>query len=275
MNKKKYQEFNKRYDKFKNNNLPTPFWDKERQTLEFVHYDSNLDYWNNILKSNNESFDRKQKINNNLIDALEDIAGAGFYYPYTCGYFEWARATDENDKPKLKIGHTHSHSFEKVVRDLYDFPESFKISKEEEEFYSKQELKYLRRVQKYLLFIGLKDIESYKHSVKRYRSKKQKKYGNAVIHYYKDSVIKDFLSAKRNFIVIVTDHIEIYKEYEEYPNHDKRELVVDKDDNFRLFIEYTHQEIKKFKAIKNIYKNKELKDNDKVVVQYFKILERF
>ena len=41
---------------------------------------------------------------------------------------------------------------------MYDYPETFNISTEEEEFYSKQELKYLRRVQKYLLFIGLKDL---------------------------------------------------------------------------------------------------------------------
>ena len=29
-------DFNSRYDKFKENNLPTPFWDEERQTLEYV-----------------------------------------------------------------------------------------------------------------------------------------------------------------------------------------------------------------------------------------------
>lgn len=38
MKKRKYNEFMKRYDKFKNNNLPTPFWYNERKTLEYVKY---------------------------------------------------------------------------------------------------------------------------------------------------------------------------------------------------------------------------------------------
>ena len=33
-----YKEFIKRYDQFKKNNLPTPFWDEERQTLEYVYF---------------------------------------------------------------------------------------------------------------------------------------------------------------------------------------------------------------------------------------------
>lgn len=33
-----YEEFNKRYDKFNKNNLLTPFWDEERQTLEYVYF---------------------------------------------------------------------------------------------------------------------------------------------------------------------------------------------------------------------------------------------
>ena len=153
MNKKKAKEFVKRYDKFKRNNLPTPFWDEERQTLEYVSYDSELDYWNNLFKTEDEDFDRKLNVNYSIVEALEDIAFTGFYYPYTCGYFSLAKVTDEDHNLKIKKGHTHSHSFEQVVKSLYDFPESFSISKDEEQFYSKQQLKYLRRVQKYLLFI--------------------------------------------------------------------------------------------------------------------------
>ena len=29
---------NNYYSRFKKNNLPTPFWDDERQTLEYVHF---------------------------------------------------------------------------------------------------------------------------------------------------------------------------------------------------------------------------------------------
>ena len=50
MNKKQIKEFLKRYDKFKKNNLPTPFWDDERQIFEYVSFDSELDYFNNKIK---------------------------------------------------------------------------------------------------------------------------------------------------------------------------------------------------------------------------------
>lgn len=275
MNKKKYKEFVKKYDKFKKNNLPTRFWDDERQTLEYVHYDAELNYWHNVFKSDDEDWDRKLNVNTNLVTALESIAFTGFYYSYSCGYFTLAKETDKDHSLKLKYGHTHSHYFENVVQDLYNFPESFNISKDEEQFFSKQQLKYLRRVQKYLLFIGLKDINTNKPSINRYRNAKQKKYGVAYIHSYPDKIIKEFLSGKRNFKVIIPNDIGIYENYREYPNHDKKELVVDKEDNFKMFIEYTHQEIKMYKDIKKVYKNKKLKNNDKVVVEYFKILEIF
>ncbi len=275
MNKEKQKEFLKRYDKFKKNNLPTPFWDEERQTLEYVSYDNELDYWNNIFKSEDEDYDRRLNIYPNLIEALEDLANTGFYYSYTSGYFTFAKKEDTDHHLKIKRGHTHSHTFESVVQSLYEFPESFHISKEEEQFYSKQQLEYLRRVQKYLLFLGIKDLTTDKPSVQRYRNQRQKKYGSAYIHTYQEKTIKDFISGKRNFIVLVPSSLAPYQEYEEYPNHDKKELVVDTHDNFRMFIEYTHREIKKYKEIKKIYKNENLKDEDKVLVEYFKILEIF
>ena len=43
MKKHEFIEFEKRYEKFQKNNLPTPFFDDERQTFE---YDSISTYWN-------------------------------------------------------------------------------------------------------------------------------------------------------------------------------------------------------------------------------------
>lgn len=275
MNKKQTKEFFKRYDKFKKNNLPTPFWDDERQTFEYVSFDSKLDYFNNIIKKENEDFDRKLNVERNIVEALGDIADINFYYSYTCGYFTEEKIDEDNYNLKLVKGHTHSHYFEDVVKDLYNFPESFNISKDEEKYYSEQQLKYLRRIQKYLIFIGLKDIDSIKPSIKRYRNEKQKKYGSAYIREYKDKTINDILLGKIYFFVIIPDNINIYEEYEEFSNHDKKELIVDKDDNFKLFIEHTCREIKSYKEIKNNYSNKKLKDSDKVVVEYFKVLEVF
>lgn len=275
MNKKQIKEFLKRYDKFKKNNLPTPFWDDERQIFEYVSFDSELDYFNNKIKKENEEFDRRLNVNRNIVEALGDITNINFYYSYTCGCFKEEKIDENNYNLKLVKGHTHSHYFEDVVKDLYNFPESFNISKDEEKYYSEQQLKYLRRVQKYLLFIGLKDIDTIKPSINRYRNNKQKKYGTAYIREYNDKTINDILLGKTNYFVFIPDNINIYEEYEEFVNHDKKELIIDKNDNFRIFIEYTYREIKTYKEIRINYNNNKLKDNDKVVVEYFKVLEVF
>ena len=54
-----------------------------------------------------------------------------------------------------------------------------------------------------------------------------------------------------------------------------QELITDKDYNFKLFIEYTYDEIKLYKDIKDIYHVDNLNDCDKVIVRYFKILDKF
>ena len=174
---------------------------------------------------------------------------------------------ENNEKVSL---HTHAHSFDEVVRDLYDYPESFKISKAEEEFYSKQELGYLKRVQKYLLFIGMKDND-FKSKNTRYRNKLHKKYGHAIIHKYPKKTINDILLDKCNFRVTEWYDSSIYdKDIDPFDA-----LIIDDDYDFRLYVKYVHWEVKKYKEIKDIYEIKNFKDNDNVVVTYFEILEKF
>ena len=256
MNEEKYQEFCQRYNKFKKNNLPTPFWDEERQTLEYVYY-------------NNK---KELAINSSLSSAIGNIACTGFYYPFTSKHM---MAFKENGKiiRKFATKHTHAHFFEDVVKALYDSPESFNISLDEEKFYSKQELKYLKRIQKYLLFIGLKDLETSKFSVNRYHNKIHLKYENAIIHTFSDNLINDTLNNKRNFRII-----DWYPEYlgdKIYQPSEFQALVVDINDNFKMFIEYTKREVKLYKDIKHIYIDNNLNDNDKVICQYFKVLKLF
>jgi hypothetical protein len=261
MNKKEAKEFCKRYDKFKNNNLPTPFWDEERQTLEYVWFKPGEHFESELVPS----------VNGSLVDALAHVAYTSFYYSYTCGHFTWGIG----EKPKYVVGHVHAHLFEEVVRDLYDFPESFSISKDEEGCFSRQELEYLRRVQKYLLFIGLKDIKTLKPSVSRYRNKKHEKYSSVPIRICNNKTIKDFLSGKRNFGVITPDDLSYYEDNPDLLNYQYEELLVDQEDNFIMHIKHTYSEIKEYKDIKNVYKNAELKDTDKVVVEHFTIIKVF
>ncbi len=143
-----YKEFVKRYEKFKGCNLPVPFWDEERQVKEYVYYDE--DYYSNKVDESMYYI-----VTDNLGRALEGLAMTGLYYSYDCGGYREV----EDGKYEFFVGHTHAHAFEEVLRDLYDYPESFSISENDEEYYSKQELKYLKKIQDYLLSIGLKDKE--------------------------------------------------------------------------------------------------------------------
>lgn len=267
MNEFQYKEFIKRYDKFKKNNLPTPFWDEERQTLEYVYF------YNGKSIINSKESKNELEVNSSLSKALGDIAFTGFYYSFT---YKHIMAWKENNKyiKKLVVGHSHAHSFEEVVSALYSSPESFNIVKDEEQYYSKQELEYLRRVQKYLLFIGMKDLESIKTPVSRYRNKIHTKYENACIYRYNDEVLKYIKEGKRDFRAI-----DWYPEYsrnnKKYKSKEYQALIVDEDDNFKMFVEFTYEEVKYYKDIKHVYKRDDLKDEDKLIVIHFKVLEMF
>ena len=267
MKKADYKEFIKRYDKFQRNNLPTPFWDDERQTLEYVYFYKGKSFLNNG-ESKNELV-----VNTSLVDALGGITCTGFYYSFTDKHFT-TKMENGNFVWKSVIGHNHAHSFEEVVQALYRSPESFNIAKDEEKYYSKQELSYLRRVQKYLLFIGMKDLEDGKVSISRYRNKNHAKYEDARIYQWNDETINNIISGKIDFLTMdwhpeYKGNIRIYKPKEH------RALIVDKDNIFRLFIEFTREEVKFYTDIKKLCKMEELNDNDRVIVSYFKILEIF
>ncbi len=267
MNEFEYKEFIKRYDKFKKNNLPTPFWDEERQTLEYVYFS------NEKLSFNSKEVKKELKVNPSLSEALSKTAFTGFYYSFTDRHIMGWR---ENGKwiKKSVVGHNHAHSFEEVVRALYSSPESFSIAKEEEQYYSKQELEYLRRVQKYLLFIGMKDLGIQNVPVSRFRNKLHSKYEHAFIYKFSEDALNNIFSGKRDFRLI-----DWYPEYKEnnkkYKPKEYQALIVDKEDNFKMFVEFTDEEVKMYKDIKDVCKRDDLKDDDKVIVAHFKIVEIF
>ncbi len=263
MNKKEIKEFEKRYDKFKNCNLPTPFWDKERKTLEYVYFD-----------------DENLRIDYYLSEALGDIALTGFYYSFTSGYM----TGNTTEGFRYEVGHNHAHNFEEVVRWLYDYPESFSISKDEEEFYSKQELNYLRDVKEYLLFIGMKDKKEGSRSTKRFKNKKQEEYK----HYGFKNVTKEtenkILSGKKNYFVIHTEYPDIYSDYKEYNAKEKIDFVRGKNGKILALLEYTlfekmlYKEFKnkyKEKDIKNYYTKEELQDDDYVIIYHFNVINKY
>ena len=260
-----YKSFTKRYHKFKDCNLPVPFWDEERQVKEYVYYEDrdDLEDW------------KKYNVSESIFESLSDIAFTGLYYSFTCGGY-----TEKDGKFIKKVEHNHAHSFEEVVKCLYDYPETFNISTEEEEFYSKQELKYLRRVQKYLLFIGFKDLGIptydeegyYIWDYSRYNNELQDKYKNCRIITCKEETINNIRNGEKKYFVFATSYPELYKD-EDIKNDEA--LIVDEQDNFKFYIKYNYYKKCMYKDIKDGYENSDLKQDDIVILEYFDVIEKY
>ena len=241
MSKFDYKTFNLRYEKYKKNNLPTPFWDKERQVLEYVFSDKNhLSICNNVTDSFNNKF--------------------CLYYPFNC-----IMVTKDGIK---KIGPCHEHTFEEVVRDLYNYPVSFSISKKDEIYYSKQELNYLKRMKNYFLLVGLNDIED-NVKIFRYRNK----YQNAIIIDLENREINNIIKGKKSFFAVKQNRYN--KDLKKYTKGELQYLIVDEKNNFRLLIEYIEKKKQKYAEIKKQVKVSKSKDEDDMIIYYFKILEIF
>ena len=250
---------------FKDSKLPVPVWDEEREVLEYIYnIDVSIDGDHDVLQ-----------IDNSLTNALGNVASAGFYYSFTSGYFELPTLDDEVKEHKIVVGRTHAHLFDEVVESLYDFPESFSISEDEEQFFSKQELEYLKKVQKYLLFIGLKDItleEFENRSTSRYLNVDKKEYLGLVTTKYDDVVLDRILNGDLRARVFVTNHADIYENRDEYED---KVLVMDSNYDVKACFKFYKYEVKTYGEVKDIYTYDELNDDDKVVVEYFDIVERF
>ena len=244
-----YKTFNKRYEKFKKNNLPTPFWDRERQVSEYVFYDK--DYCNDGYF-----------VSTTLADSFSNKLS--FRYQ-----FNSIIITKDG---KRKIGHRHAHTFHDVGGDLYDYPVSFSTSKKDEIYYSKQELSYLKILKNYLLLIGLNDVED-TIRVSRYRNKLEKKYHNAIILQVDNRVISNIIKGKCVFFAVKKNKYNI--ELKKYKKGELQYLVIDKNYKFRLLIEYVEKKKQKYQEVKKQVKVSNVKDDDEVIVSYFKVLEVF
>lgn len=138
------QKENIRYIKVKSCNLPYPFFDEKRQSFEWVRYSK--DY-------------KCYCVEPSLVYSIGEVARTGVTYHYKAKLYGRGFPT-QTIKHRLMV--SHCHSFEEVVRALYDYPETFFVPDEFLNEYSKQELSYINDVKNYLLLIGLKDIKESK-----------------------------------------------------------------------------------------------------------------
>ncbi len=249
------------YRHYKNCSLPCSYWSDKRETFEWVYYDK----------------DRKEfEVQNELYEALGNVCMTGFTYHYkSLSYFKYR----EGDKEFYKVSESHGHNFNEVVKAVYDYPETFEISKEFLEEYSKQELRYLKRVQNYLRLIGLKDYQISKErdaigkkwdviSKKRKKSildrmkkwyyvkqenkimeiEKFARFENSKIltysdclymHIEKESVLKAMLDGSKNYRIFRYCGSRIGKKY----------FLLDMEENYHALIEFTEEEQIPFKNL--------------------------
>ncbi len=245
-----------KYKKFENNNLPTPFWNKERAVLEYVYNDEG-----------------EMKICDSLSSAIEDITYYGFYYSYNIRHKTIQLLDDGTYKEEVVIGHVHEHTFEDVIKDLYRAPEYFSIPEEDEIYYSKQELKYLKAVQKYLLFLGVKDKLDNTKDNKRYQNKRYKKYGRKPIYTLTEKALDDLLNNKRDFIICVYNPN--WTEEKTYKPGEKTALARNEDGDFRFSFEVLRSEVQDADKYKKYIINDDIVNEGKVLIEYVKLLEIF
>lgn len=245
LTEEEYIEFMKRYDKFKKYNLPVHYYDIERQTNEYI-YKEYVMHLDGEIKED-------IMISNDLINPLANLAETGLYYPFN------SRLSRDT------VGHTHEHEFKDVLRELYDYPESFSLSEEDKEFYSKQELDFITMTQKYLLFIGLKDkLDS---GLDRYVNELRDKYKDSDIY----TLNNDHIEAILNNKVIVKNHYD--------DNYDRLTgttfLVRDKFFDFKLFVRVIDYKVVKYSDVKHLYSSNNFKDDDSVRLYNLEILEKY
>lgn len=83
---------------------------------------------------------------NEIYEAMGDVVEMHFIFHYQL----------EENGTKILL---HGHNLNEIIQKIYYYPESFQIPKEYQKDYSEQELKYLNKVQQYLLDSNLKDLE--------------------------------------------------------------------------------------------------------------------
>lgn len=152
-----------------------------------------------------------------LYEAFVPIIEYNFYYSY-----------DINNK------HTHSHSFEEVLKNLYYFPKTFNINKDEECYFSDQELKFINKLKKLLNVINLEDIKNYDkdYLISRTRNKKLKElFEYRPLHLEFANDIKDRKINK------------FFKKYFDMDDEFGKYIIIDKDDNYLCLIKTKREKI--------------------------------
>lgn len=231
---------------------------------------------------------------NELSEAFSDIIKLNFSYNYEITYKYYDA---EDDTLKSEIIQGHCHTFNELVKVLYDYPESFKIPKNFLEDYSLKEINYLKRLQNYLLLINLKDKtdskeninlqKKYKNNsnnkkfihelnklneeeeIKRVCNKKALNYNNAGYFVASDDILKAILNGDKK--------TRIFRQYSFSKSRiNKKYFILDENNNYKALISIIKEEIvpfKEFKVPSKEYKINGFKNIDDYKKELFKFFE--
>lgn len=151
------------------------------------------DYWDHYICT----IDGENKIFYNYIDAFSDIICDSFYYSFDTHVIYYSIKDNKRHYDDMGTYHSHEHAFEEVVRELYRNPESFRIKEDEKEYYSNQEIKYLRRLKSFLLAIGVRDLKVGEYIEERIKANKVKKIKNFVLKNVNEEEISKLKANKK------------------------------------------------------------------------------
>lgn len=218
------KKIEKRYKKFKNCSIPYSFYDKKRDTFEWIRY-------SNIIN--------QYETSNNIVDALTSIGNIGMIYHYKANFYNY-------EKKKYENIISHCHNFDELISELYRYPESFEIPKDYIDEYSKQELEYISSLQKYFKLINLKDekyskeIEEFDNKWEEINKKKHKSLKEIIFLYNTYEKKWDKLTEKEKLERCNNKKaLEFYSYHQIWTKTDKiAEAIIDGKKDYKIFIKH-------------------------------------
>lgn len=195
---------------------------------------------------------------NSLYCAFSDFINDNLYYSFN-----------------INGSHSHEHSFEDVIANLYNYPNTFNIDDSDLELYSKQELRYLDSLQYYLKFLKLADLND-RNKLTRLNTTRIKKYSK--YNFYFDKFANKILEGKINygFSSYYGDTktcilAEITNDYKGLVKLSYKEL--DFNDLNDKYLEYMQKGFSSKEAyIENL---KDIANNNKIILVSYEIIEKF
>lgn len=216
----------KKFKKYKDAGLPVTIYNKGK--LEYLRYNK----VNKKGKIVDDVF-----IYDDFVEVIEDTIKTSFYYPYN----SLIRVYDEKGEYyQDEVGHSHSHNFASVVREVYYNPNIFSIDPDDREYYSKQEYEFLMRLKNYLMVVEREDIK-YDATIEEMNNLAL----NELASKYKDYPILTFRDKRTAPLMINKKKKYFYRMKTEYTKSDigTRYLLIDNDANYLGVLEVVKERI--------------------------------